>query len=138
MSHSYSLDLRVRAVAKYDDGFSYEEVGQLFSVHMRTVRRWVKQRDVLGHLDDLPHGGGPPSTLDEAGRIALRRLHEADNDAYLYELAERLTAIVGKPVSEGIVGRELAKMGITRKKNTSYRPSGTPGRSRRPGLSSST
>jgi hypothetical protein len=70
--------------------------------------------------------------------MELRRLHEADNDAYLYELAERLTAFVGKPVSEGIVGRELAKMGITRKKNTSYRPSGTPGRSRLPGRSSST
>ena len=136
MSGSYSLDLRVRAVAKYDDGFSYEEVGELFSVHPRTVRRWVKQRDALGHLDDLPHGGGPTPTLDEAGLAELRRLHEVDNDAYLHELAERLSAIVGKSVSEGIVGRELAKMGITRKKNTLNRSSKTLPKSKPPGRSS--
>ena len=137
MSSSYSLDLRVRVVAKYDEGFTYEDVAEIFSVHPRTVRRWVKLRDAEGHLDDKPHGGGPRPTLDEGGRAELRRLHEADEDAYLYELAERLSISIGKPVSEGIVGRELAKMGITRKKNGSKRRSKTNRKSKPPGPSSS-
>lgn len=137
MSSSYSLDLRVRVVAKYDEGFTYDDVAELFSVHPRTVRRWVKLRDAEGHLDDKPHAGGPRSTLDEAGRSELLRLHEADEDAYLHELAERLSASVGKPVSVGIVGRELAKMGITRKKNGSKRRSKTPRKSKPPEQSSS-
>ncbi|MFP5501342.1 MAG: helix-turn-helix domain-containing protein, partial [Candidatus Sericytochromatia bacterium] len=51
MSSSYSLDLRVRVVAKYDEGFTYDDVAEMFSVHPRTVRRWVKLRDAEGHLD---------------------------------------------------------------------------------------
>ena len=137
MSSSYSLDLRVRVVAKFDEGFSYDDVGEMFSVHPRTVRRWVKLRDEEGHLDDRPHGGGPVPTLDVAGLAELRRLHEADEDAYLHELAERLSQSVGKPVSVGIVGRELAKMGITRKKNASKRRSKTPPKSKPPGRNSS-
>lgn len=138
MTSSYSLDLRVRVVAKYDEGFSYDDVAEMFSVHPRTVRRWVKLRDAEGHLDNKPHGGGPRATLDEAGRAELRRLHEADNDAYLHELAERLSAYLGKPVSVGIIGRELAKMGITRKKNASKRRSRTRQKFKPPGPSSST
>jgi transposase len=137
MSSSYSLDLRVRVVAKYDEGFTYDDVAEMFSVHPRTVRRWVKLRDAEGHLDNKAHGGGPSPTLDEAGRAELRRLHEADEDAYLYELSERLSASLGKPVSEGIVGRELAKMGITRKKNGLKQRSKTPRKSKPSGPSSS-
>lgn len=137
MKHSYSLDLRERVVSKFDEGFSYDDVGELFSVHPRTVRRWVKQRDELGHLENRPHGGGTAPTLDSEGLVELRRLYEADNDAYLHELAERLMDRLGKPVSVGIVGRELAKMNITRKKNTSKPPSKTHLKSRPHGESSS-
>jgi transposase len=133
MKTSYSLDLRERVVAKFDEGFSYDDVAELFSVHFRTVCRWVKQRDELGHLENRPHGGGTASTLDEEGLAELRRQHEAHNDAYLHELAERLTEVLGKPVSVGIVGRELAKMGITRKKNTLERRSKTSPKSKPPG-----
>jgi transposase len=136
MRHSYSLDLRERVVAKYDEGFSYDDVGELFSVHPRTVRRWVKQRDELGYLENRPHKGGPEPTLDEEGLAELRRLHEADNDAYLHELAERLSEKLGKPISVGIVGRKLLEMGITRKRNTLKRLSKTNPKSKPPGKSS--
>ena len=117
---SYSLDLRLRVVAKYDDGFSYEDVGEQFSVHPNTVRRWVKRRDELGHFEDKPHGGAPPKKLDEEDLAELRRIHEEDQDAYLREFAERLAARRGKPpVSLATIDRALQKMGITRKKNTS-------------------
>jgi transposase len=130
MRQSYSLDLRERVVAKYDDGFSYDDVAELFSVHPRTVRRWIKQRDELGHFENRPHGGAPPLALTDEDRAELRRLHEADNDAYRHELAERLAERTGKRVSESTIGRELRKMGLTRKKNTSKQPSRTRPKSR--------
>lgn len=133
---SYSLDLRARVVAKYDDGFSYDDVGELFSVHPRTVRRWVKQRDALGHFEDKPHGGAPPKKLNDEDLAELRRLHEEDNDAYLHELIERLAERRGKRVGRNVISNELAKMGITRKKNTSKRSSKTPPKSKPPGPSS--
>lgn len=117
---SYSLDLRSRVVAKYDDGFSYEDVGEQFSVHPNTVRRWVKRRDELGHFEDKPHGGGPERKVDDEDVVVLRQLHEEDPDAYLHELADRLAKRRGKkPVSTSTIDRWLQTMGITRKKNTS-------------------
>lgn len=134
---SYSLDLRSRVVAKYDDGISAEDVGALFSVHPNTVRRWAKRRDEVGHFEDKPHGGGTPKKLDEADLVELRRLHQEDQDAYLHELAARLAEKRGKPpVSIHTIDRELRAMGITRKKNTSEPANKMRPRSRRHDASS--
>lgn len=130
MAKTYSIDLRKRVVAMYDEGHSYEDVGTHFKVHPRTVRNLVKLRDETGSVAPRPHGGAPPEKLDEQDRLVLKRLHEADNDAYLRELSERLAKETGKVVSIETVRRELLKMGITRKKNTSKRPSKTEKRSR--------
>ncbi|MNY60163.1 hypothetical protein D3C86_1966780 [compost metagenome] len=58
-------------------------------------------------------------------------MHEADTDAYLRELVERLAEATGKRVSIHTVDRELRKMGITRKKNTSKQPNKTRLKSKR-------
>lgn len=125
MSTSYSLDLRRVAVARFDEGLSAEDVGAMLDVHPNTIRRWVKQRDERGTLEDRPHGGGTAPKLSEQDRQKLRELHEADGDAYLRELVERLAEATGKRVSIHTIDRELRKMGITRKKNTSKQPNKT-------------
>lgn len=131
MKHSYSLDLRRVAVARFDEGLSYEDVGEMLDVHPRTVRRWVKQRDELGSLENRPHAGGHTPKLNDQDRQKLRELHEADQDAYLRELVERLAEATGKRVSIHTIDRELRNMGVTRKKNTSKQPSKTNQKSKR-------
>lgn len=132
MKASYSLDLRQVAVARFDDGMSYEDVGELLDVHPRTVRRWVKQRDAIGSLENRPHGGGHTPKLTAEDLAVLRQLHEADGDAFLRELVERLAEATGKRVSIHTVDRELKKMGVTRKKNTSKHPNKTRPKSKQP------
>lgn len=122
---SYSLDLRVRIVAMYDDGLSAEDVAEVFKVHPNTVRNYIRRRDTSGSVDPLPHGGSPPRKLTDEDREALKRLHEAAPDAYLRELCDRLEAERGKRVGLETMRRELAKMGLTRKKNTSKQRSKT-------------
>ena len=87
-------------------------------------------------MEDKPHGGGPSRELDAEDRAELRRLHEEDNDAYLHELADRLAERRGKRVGRNVIASELAEMGITRKKNTSERPSKTHPKSKPPGRNS--
>lgn len=120
---TYSLDLRARIVAMYDEGHTYDEVAAVFSVHPRTVRNYIKRRDETGSFEPLPHGGHPPIKLSDDDRAVLKRLHEEDNDAYLRELAERLFEACGKRVGIETIRRELKAMDITRKKNTSKQPS---------------
>ncbi|MNL31151.1 Transposase [compost metagenome] len=131
MSTSYSLDLRRVAVARFDEGLSAEDVGAMLDIHPNTIRRWVKQRDTRGTLENRPHGGGHTPKLIDEDRQRLRELHEADTDAYLRELVERLAEATGKRVSIHTVDRELRKMGITRKKNTSKQPNKTRLKSKR-------
>lgn len=125
MKNSYSLDLRRVAVARFDEGLSAEDVGAMLDVHPNTIRRWVKQRDTRGTLENRPHAGGHTPKLNAQDRQKLRELHEADQDAYLRELVERLAEATGKRVSIHTIDRELRNMGITRKKNTSKQPSKT-------------
>jgi transposase len=115
---SYSLDLRERIVAMYDDGLSADEVAATFSVHPNTVRNYVRRRDRTGSFAELPHAGAPPKKLTDEDRATLKRLHEEDNDAYLRELVERLEAACGKRVSLETIRRELEKMDLTVKKST--------------------
>lgn len=109
----------------YDDGLSADDVAVVFKVHPNTVRNYVRRRDATGSVSPLPHGGAPPLKLTDEDREALKRLHEADSDAFLHELCDRLEAERGKRVSVETMRRELAKMGLTRKKNTSKRSSKT-------------
>lgn len=129
---SYSLDLRERIVAMYDDGLSANEVAATFSVHPNTVRNYVRRRDATGSFSALPHAGGPSKKLSGEERETLKRLHEEDNDAYLRELAERLEAACGKRLSLETVRCELLAMGITLKKSMSSPRSKVPQRFSKP------
>lgn len=125
MANALSQDLRLRILEAYDEGQMAEDVAKAFRVHPNTVRRYVRLRDALGHIEPAGHGGGQPRVLNAEDLEAIRRYQREKPDAYIREYVERLAEERGKRVSVPTVGRALRELGLTRKKNTSRQPSRT-------------
>ena len=117
--------MRERVVAAHREGKgTYAQISELFRVGEASVSRWLRLDREAGTLDPKPVPGRAPK-LDAQGRAVLRELVEADSDATLAELAERLRERVGVTLVVSAIHKTLAKMGITRKKKTSTRRSAT-------------
>jgi transposase len=59
MANAYGIDLRERAVCAYQRGDgTLAEVAVTFSVHARTLQRWVAQQRASGSLVPRPKAGG--------------------------------------------------------------------------------
>ncbi len=120
MPRPISVDLRARVVAAHRAGQgSYAKLSELFRVGEASVSRWLR-RDREGSLEPKPLPGRAPK-LDERGRTVLRALVDADSDATLAELVERLRTEIGVVLGVSTLHKTLVKMGITRKKKTSTR-----------------
>jgi excisionase family DNA binding protein len=116
---SYSLDLRERAIALLNTGYSLRAVAELLGVHNRTVSHW-KKRAAEGRLPPAyPRKRGAYRINDEALEAHLK----SHPDAYLQELA----AVAGG-TAQGIRDA-LKRLGISRKK----RPHATKSATRRRG-----
>ena len=121
MPTSLSLDLRRRILAAVRTQ-PQKEVAQRFGVGLATVQRLLQRERAGAPLAPKPHGGGP-------GRI-VRPEHEAAVAEWLAEnpsltqaeLAGRLTALVGRPVSRQTAQRTLGRMGYTWKKKRWHPP----------------
>ncbi|MBE7381471.1 MAG: helix-turn-helix domain-containing protein [Leptolyngbya sp. SIO1E4] len=74
-----------------------------------SIRCLLKQYRTTGSLDPKPHAGGPQATLQATHHEVLRELVEADNDATLVQLAQRLEAQTGVQVSGSTISRTLSK-----------------------------
>ena len=129
MPHALSQDLRVRIVARFDAGFSYEDVAEQFDVGINSVRRYVALERETGSLEPRPHAGGARKVLNDAERALLARCVEKWPDRTLKELTRLFNRASGHPVSVPTVGRELRGMGYTRKKNAQSRRAISPRRS---------
>lgn len=117
---AYSMDLRQRVVAACDAGdATREQIAARFSVSSRWVRDLLRRRRETGSIAPKPHGGGrAPAFAGEAAQ-RLRAAVDADNDATLQELAEA----AGVACAPSAVHGALTRLGITRKKSRSGRPS---------------
>jgi len=115
----HSADLRQRIVTLYEQGEgSIRQLAQRFQVSPDSVRLLVKQYRATGSIEPKPNHGGPQPTLQAAHHEVLRELVEADNDATLVQLAERLDEQTGVRVSGSTISRTLSKLDITRKKKS--------------------
>lgn len=115
----HSADLRHRIVTLYEQGEgSIRQLAKRFQVSQDSVRLLVKQYRATGSIAPKPYVGGPQPTLQASHHEVLRELVEADNDATLAQLAERLAARTGTQVSGSTISRTLSKLGITRKKKS--------------------
>ena len=108
-------DLRERAVAAVDAGMARSEGARAFDVHLRTVERWVARARRGGALGDRPRSGRPPGVAPEQ-RPALAAQVAAEPDATLDRHCAAWMAATGTRVSRSAMGRELARLGLTRKK----------------------
>lgn len=118
---AYSMDLRRRVLAACDAGHGTTQVAKLFEVSPAWVRRLKQRRRELGTIAPLPHRAGPIPKLNDARKTRLRKLVEAQPDATLAELRDRL----GLEVTLGHLCRTLRKMKLSLKKSRSSRMSRT-------------
>lgn len=123
MPKPISIDVRERVVAAHREGKgTYAQLSELFKVGEASISRWLRLEREAGTLAPKPIPGREPK-LDEQGRAVLRELVDADSDATLAELAQRLRERIGVTLVVSSIHKALAKMGITRKKKTSTRRS---------------
>ena len=127
---AYSLDLRERIVAFFDEGHTIKDTVETFKVSVSCLRSLLRLRDRSGGLAARPPGGGHPSILRPEDLVTLRRLVEEQPDAYLRELADRLAEAGGPRVQPSAICKRLKELGLTRKKKISMQPSKTPTRFR--------
>ena len=119
---AYSRDLRERVVAACDEGGDTRaEIAERFSVSESWVRRLLQRRRETGSITPKPRGGGQPPAFAGEAAERLRQAVAADPDATLKELA----GASGVACSTSAVDRALKRLGITRKKRRSGRPSRT-------------
>lgn len=115
----YSSDLRQRIVDLYQQGKgSIRKLAERFEVSPDFVRRLLKTYRATGSIAPKPHAGGAKPTLTATEHQVLLDLLEADNDATLKQLAQRLGAQTGVRVSGSTISRTLTKLNITRKKES--------------------
>lgn len=115
----HSSDLRQRIVTLYEQGEgSIRGLAKRFQVSPDSVRLLVNQYRATGSIAPKPHAGGPQATLKAEHHEVLRELVEADNDATLPQLAQRLAERTGVQVSGSTISRTLGKLNLTRKKKS--------------------
>ena len=98
----HSADLRRRIVTLYERGEgSIRQLAKRFQVSQDSVRCLIKQYRASGSIAPKPYAGGPQPTLQATHHEVLRELVEADNDATLAQLAQRLATRTGTKDASG-------------------------------------
>ena len=132
MSVPYSRDLRERVVeAMKRPNTTYESVADQFSVGRATVNRIWRLYRRTGEVFPPVLRGKPARVLAPADLEILRQLVAEQADATLDAIRDDMVNILGRTISRATVGRELRRMGITRKKRASSRASATSSASKR-------
>ena len=117
MPRALSLDLRTRIVhACAAQEFSQPEIAALFEVHLKTVEKLWKQWRTTQSVAPKPHAGG------RATRLApyyedLRTWLAAQSDRTQEELLALLSQHKQLTVSQSMLSRALATLGLPRKKS---------------------
>lgn len=112
----YSLDLRKRAVALYEQTHNYSAVARQLQVSHAWVRNMILLFERTGSLDTHYESCGAPAKIGEQERGLLRDWLSRDSDLTLKEL-QSLLLEHGVRVSHAAVDNALKAMKITRKKN---------------------
>ena len=125
MARAISVDLRERVVAAQKAGSGgYAGVAKIFSVGEASVSRWMRLDRERGSVEPRPHAGRA-SRLTASDRTVLLAIVSERSDATLAELADELAKRAQVKLSVSGLHKILARLGITRKKKTSTRPSAT-------------
>ena|SRR5579862_9302528 len=116
MAKAYSVDLRTRVLANYDDGVRPVELARRYRVARSWVYKLLDQRKTLGHIEPLKgEMGRKPKLKNESDR--LRKIVARYPDATLDELRRKLPMQVGVST----LWRALDALKLTLKKSHSRR-----------------
>lgn len=104
---AYSLDLRQRVVAAYENGVeTIIEVAERFEVSDSFIKKLLRRKRTTGEIAPVGHRGGQSKRLNEKRRRWLLKTVLAMPDITLEEVRERL---VGRASSGGIGADALAR-----------------------------
>lgn len=94
---------------------SIRQLAHRFKVARSFVQKLLKQKQQVGSIAPLPHGGGRESKLSE--HLALvQQLVQENNDATLKELCTSVEQNTGLKVAQSTMCRFLQKHQLNRKK----------------------
>jgi transposase len=113
---AYSMDLRERVLALYDDGFKTKAVAERLKVCPAWARRIKQWRREGKSIAPRPVGGSKPK-LDEAARRELGRFIKEQPDATLEELRQRIATELKITISIGALWETLRAMKLSLKKS---------------------
>lgn len=115
---AYSLDLRERVVAAYENGVeTILEVAGRFEVSDSFIKKLLRRKRTTGEIAPIGHRGGQPKRLTDEHRKWLLKTVLAEPDITLGELQERLLAEKNLSVSVPTLCRELRALNLRRKKS---------------------
>ena len=105
-----SLDLRKRAIAYLNAGYTQRETAEHFAISQSSVKRWVRLLRTTGTLKVTPTPRSPHKLFLEP----LKEYLDAHPDAFYREIAEQFHC------STYAVCKAVHKLGYTRKKNKRF------------------
>lgn len=121
---AYSLDLRQRVMDACQSGQSEREVAARFALSLSSVQRYKRMQRATGSLAPVPWPGRAPK-IAQGQQDALRALVASRTDWTLVRLCDAWKEATGTEVARDVMGRTLARLGITHKKSVASRPNGT-------------
>ena len=123
---AYSLDLRKRVIAAYEEGLeTISEIAERFAVGQTFVKKMLRQKRETGSLEIKERRYGPAKRLSRKDHAWLRRAIEKEPDATLDMLRERLAEKRRVQVSRATVGRAVQSLDLPLKKRVRSRVSET-------------
>lgn len=113
-----SVDLRQRVIAAYQakEG-SQRQLAERFKVSLSFVRDLSRRYRQTGTVEPKPHGGGAVAKLGPAQLSIVKALVEAQPDALLEELCERLAKKTAINVSVSTMQQAIQNLELSVKKN---------------------
>lgn len=115
---AYSLDLRERVVAAYENGVeTILEVAERFEVSDSFIKKLLRRKRATGEIAPIGHRGGQPKRLTQKHRQWLLKIVLAEPDSTLGELQARLLKEKHLSVSVSTLCRELQGLNLRRKKS---------------------
>ena len=115
---AYSLDLRKRVVATYENGLeTIQEVAERFSVSRSFIKKMLARKRSTGDIAPVGHRGGQQKRLTNKHRKWLLKTVLAEPDITLADLKQLLEKEKSISVSVPTLSRELRRLNLRRKKN---------------------
>ena len=113
MGESYSLDLRVRVVARVRRGHSRREAARHFGISESCAVKLLKRVEATGSAEPAPQGRPRGQGKLAPHRAFLIARVEAEPDITMPQLAAALEAEHGVIASPASLSRVLCKAGFT-------------------------